>query len=152
MRKEFPMLSLSKARLMILVVVASLGLAGGVASAGVNVWTSSGPEGGIVNALAVDPVTPATVYSGTNGGGVFKSANGGGNWTPANTGLTNLYVHVLAVDPVTPATVYAGTDGGLFKSVNWGVNWTLANTGLTSSAVTLAIDPFAPATVYAGTA
>src|SRR6266487_1198269 len=107
MERGILMLAVSKARLMTLVVVASLGLAGGVASAGVSVWTSSGPEDGIVNALAVDPVTPATVYTGTNGGGVFKSANGGGNWTPANTGLTNPYVHVLAVDPCTPALAEA---------------------------------------------
>src|SRR5213593_3553067 len=102
-RRGIPMLAFSKARLMTLVVVASLCLAAGVASAGVGVWTSSGPEGGIINALAVDPVTPATVYSGTNGGGVFKSANGGGSWTVASTGLTNPYVRVLAVDPFTPA-------------------------------------------------
>src|SRR6266404_9556894 len=102
----------SKARLMTLVVVASLVLVADVATAGVNVWTSSGPDGGVVNALAVDPVTPATVYSGTNGGGVFKSANGGGSWTAASTGLTNPYVRALAIDPFTPATVYAGTASG----------------------------------------
>ena len=31
-----------------------------------------------VTALAVDPVTPSTVYASTNFGGVFKSTNGGG--------------------------------------------------------------------------
>ena len=30
-----------------------------------------------VFALAVDSVTPATLYAGTYGGGVFKSTNGG---------------------------------------------------------------------------
>src|SRR6266542_3100797 len=118
------MLAFSKARLMTLVVVASMGLAVGVASAGVNAWTSSGPDGGIVNALAVDPVTPATVYAGTNGGGVFKSGNGGGSWAAVNAGLTNLNVSALTIDPATPATVYAGTDGGgVFKSVNGGGSW-----------------------------
>src|SRR5207249_4346880 len=39
--------------------------------AGNNVWTSNGPEGGIVSALAVDPVTPTTLYAGTGGGGVL---------------------------------------------------------------------------------
>src|SRR4029077_15921214 len=53
------MRAFSKARLMTLVIMASLVLAADVATAGVNVWTSSGPEGGVVNALAVDPVTPA---------------------------------------------------------------------------------------------
>ena len=42
-----------------------------LADAGVNVWTSSGPPGGIVSSLAVDPASPATVYA-VSGGGVFK--------------------------------------------------------------------------------
>ena len=44
----------------------------GVVSAGTNVWTSNGPEGGNINALAIDPATPATLYAGTYGGGVFS--------------------------------------------------------------------------------
>jgi len=43
----------------------------GVAEAGRNVWTTGGPEGGDIRALAVDPVTPTTLYAGTFGGGVF---------------------------------------------------------------------------------
>jgi hypothetical protein len=39
-------------------------------SAAPNVWTSLGPEGGIINALAIDPTTPTTLYAGT-GGAVF---------------------------------------------------------------------------------
>src|SRR6266508_1660415 len=127
------MLTVCKARLMTLVVVASLGLAVGVASAGVNVWTNGGPEGGIVNALAIDPVTPATVYAGTAWAGVFKSLNGGGSWTAGTSGLTKLQVNALAIDPVTPATLHAGTGGGgVFKSINAAGSWTAANTGLTS--------------------
>ena len=45
--------------------------------AGNNVWTSLGPEGGTVVALAIDPTTPTTLYAGVRnffagGGGVFK--------------------------------------------------------------------------------
>src|SRR5215471_13993807 len=40
--------------------------------AGDNVWTSLGPEGGPVLALALDPLTPTTLYAGTDGSGVFK--------------------------------------------------------------------------------
>ena len=39
-----------------------------IASAGNNVWTSKGPEGGIISTLVIDPATPATLYAGTNGG------------------------------------------------------------------------------------
>ena len=65
-----------------------------------------------VLALAVDPATPATLYAGTDGGGVFKSTNGGGNWRAFNTGLTDTSVNALAIDSATPSTLYAGTDGG----------------------------------------
>jgi hypothetical protein len=125
----------------------------GIASAGVNVWTSNGPEGGIIHALAIDPATPDTLYAGTlNGGGVVKSTNGGTNWYPVNTGLPNTSVYALAIDPATPDTLYAGTGGGVFKSTNGGTNWDPVNTGLTDTYVhALAVDPATPSTLYAGT-
>ena len=84
-------------------------------SAGTNVWTSHGPEGGPIIALAIDPATPTTLYAGTDFGGVFKSTDGGENWSAANTGLTSGDVNALAIDPETPTTLYAGTDfGGVF--------------------------------------
>src|ERR1700740_115882 len=49
--------------------------------AGNNVWTSSGPAGVDVLALAIDPITPTTLYAGTfdpagsGRGGVYKSTN-----------------------------------------------------------------------------
>ena len=39
--------------------------------AGMNVWTTHGPYGASVTALAIDPHTPSTLYAGT-GGGVFS--------------------------------------------------------------------------------
>ena len=50
-----------------LLVLLSTGPAS-IASAGNNVWTSKGPEGGIISTLVIDPATPATLYAGTNGG------------------------------------------------------------------------------------
>ena len=43
-----------------------------------------------VQALAIDPSAPATLYAGTLVGGVFKSTNGGGSWTTANTGMKSI--------------------------------------------------------------
>jgi hypothetical protein len=37
------------------------------AQAGINAWTSIGPEGGNIGALAIDPTTPTALYAGTNG-------------------------------------------------------------------------------------
>jgi hypothetical protein len=74
------------------------------AGAGINTWTSSGPEGGAVRALAIDPATPTTLYAAT-AGGVFKSTNSGGAWAAMNNSLTTLGVNVLAIDPQTPTTI-----------------------------------------------
>jgi hypothetical protein len=71
-----------------------------------------GPEGRIIYALAIDPVTPTTLYAGTRGGGVFRSTNGGGSWGAFSPGLTNTDVRALAIDPVTLGVLYAGTAGG----------------------------------------
>ncbi|MBI1765270.1 MAG: SBBP repeat-containing protein [Acidobacteria bacterium] len=116
-------------------------------------WTglSSGP-GFTVNALSIDPATPATIYAGTSSGGIFKSTNGGSSWSAVNTGLTTLIIRAIAIDPATPATLYAATSGGVFKSTNSGNNWIAVNTGLGALDIrALVIDPSAPATLYAGT-
>ena len=50
-------------------------------SFGDNQWINVGLEGGLVNALAINPQTPDTLYAGTFGGGVFESTDGGKNWS-----------------------------------------------------------------------
>src|SRR5204863_420687 len=109
--------------------------------AGVNSWTSNGPTGELVEALAIDPSTPTTLYAGTLGG-VFKSTDAGGSWTAITTGLTNLEVQAIAIDPSTPTTLYAGTGGGMFKSTDAGGSWTAMNAGLSNLDVqAIAINP-----------
>ena len=110
-------IKLQNALLIGLLLLVSAGRPGIVSAAPDSwIWTSIGPEGGIIDALAIDPATPTTLYAGT-WGGVFKSTNGGTNWSAVNTGLTNTYVRALAIDPATPATLYAGTEGGgVFKT------------------------------------
>ena len=100
--------TLWKASLMGLLALLIIGQATSV-SAGTIHWTSTGPEGGTIHALAVDPAIPTTIYAVTFGGGTFKSTDGGGAWSAVNTGLTAMPVHALAIDPVTPTTLYAGT-------------------------------------------
>src|SRR3989442_1002233 len=126
------------------------------AEAGVNAWTTNGPHSETINALAIDPQTPTTLYAGTSGHGVFKSADGGGNWSAVNTGLTTPYgaiwVNALAIDAQTPTTLYAASSGGgVLKSIDGGGNWSAVNTGLdtTGCCIALAIDPQTPTTLYA---
>ena len=124
-----------------------------VAHAGQGVWTSGGPYGGSVSALAISPAAPATLYAGMYYGGVFKSTDAGGTWVVANTNLPNDSVRALAIDPFTPSTLYVGTySRGIFKSIDSGATWTAASSGLTADqpVYTLAIDPSNPATLYAG--
>jgi len=87
-------------------------------SAEENIWTSLGPEGGTINSLVIDPLTPTTLYAGTDGGRVFKSTNGGESWSALNLGFSDTPVtKILAIDPVTPTILYAGTyHNGLFST------------------------------------
>src|SRR2546428_2338945 len=118
------------------------------AEAGVNVWTTNGPEGGTISALAIDPQSPGTVYAGTLFDGVFKSTDGGGHWSGINAGLTDLHVQALAIGAQTPTTLYAGTRySGVFKSTDGGGSW---NAVLSYHVGALAIDPKTPTTDYAG--
>jgi photosystem II stability/assembly factor-like uncharacterized protein len=125
--------------------------------AGVNVWTGRGPYRPVsVTALAIDPHTPSTLYTGAletvaRGGGVFRSNDSGDIWTAVNTGLPPYVgVRMLVIDPGTPSTLYAGSEygDGVFKSTDSGASWT----AITNMNVwELAIDPHTPSTLYAGT-
>lgn len=83
-----------------------------VAFAGNDSWTSIGPPGGKVTALAVDPSNDNVIYAGT-GGGIFKSTSGGASWAAINNGIhdpnNSLSTNVLTIDPSNTNIVYAGT-------------------------------------------
>ena len=67
------------------VLVLCPGLAG-VASAGVDTWTTNGPEALAIAALAIDPLTPTTLYAGTSWAGASSRApTAGGAGGPSTT-------------------------------------------------------------------
>lgn len=110
-----------------------------------------------INALALDPSNPSTLYAGTFFAStpVVKTTDGGATWTASSTGLTVSVggaVNTLAVDPVTPSTLYAAvTGGGVFKSSDSGATWNPANAGFANANATyVAVDRNNPANVYAG--
>jgi len=111
--------------------------------------SSPGPTGtNFVNTLAIDPLTPRTVYAGTYGDGVFRSLDGGDTWQAI--GPADAFGLALAIDPTSPSKVYVGTQNGVFRSLNGGGSWQAI--GPTNRVVwALAIDPNTPATLYAGT-
>ncbi|NKB88283.1 MAG: hypothetical protein GKS06_08695 [Acidobacteria bacterium] len=86
------------------------------------------PMGWYVNAIAVDPTDPDTVWAG--GVDWFRSSDGGQNWGPAsyywaaNDTDSRIHAdqHVLVFDPgydgAQNQTVYIGNDGGFWWSDN----------------------------------
>lgn len=112
----------------------------------------SGPFGGVVLALVVDPSQTETLYVGVFGQGVFKSSDGGRHWQIRSRGLDNPYVLALALDVQAPTTLYTGTDAGVFKSTQGGEWWQQSNQGLGARNVrSVVVHPQQPSTLYVGT-
>src|ERR1700688_3851713 len=131
------------------------GLHGAPLAAAEGFWSSLGPDGGAVAAVAVAPSDPRVVYAGASHGGVFKSADGGVTWAAAGRGLLDDRIVALAVDPHRSSTVYAAAFTGVFISSDGGGSWlatplSLPDDGV-DNLVSLALDPTRPGTVYAGT-
>jgi hypothetical protein len=105
-----------------------------------------------VQAITVDPQTPARVYIGTFSAGVERSINGGTSFVPINTGLPAIGIDVIAIDPKSTDTLLAGTVNGVFATTTAGSAWTSSSNGLALTTVNaVAVDPHTPATIYAGT-
>ena len=104
--------------------------------------------------LAIDPLTPTTLYALTRFRGVFKSMDGGVEWSAVHTSFAeNIRFNLLAIDPITPDTLYVGTfAGGVFKSTDGGASWSAVNAGLAptdeDTIDILVIDTVTPTTLY----
>ncbi len=120
------------------------------------VWSSIGPDGGALAALAEAPSTPQILYTVTTEGTIWSSDSGGRGWALAGRGLSGYLVTALAVEARDAEVVYAAAGPkGVLKSAKGGGSWTAANQGLAASAalgvLALAADPYHPGRLYAGT-
>jgi photosystem II stability/assembly factor-like uncharacterized protein len=94
-----------------------------------NDWRTTGPPGGDVRALVVDPSNPDRFYFGTLDGQIYTSADGGKQWQLLyNFGKPRLFVDHIIVDSRNPRVLYAGghrhnLPGGFFKSTDGGATW-----------------------------
>ncbi len=102
-------------------------------------WRDVGPmRAGRSYAVAGNPAQPDTFYTGSVGGGVWKTENAGRTWFPiaddALTGIPIGSIGAIAVAPSDPNIVYVGTGEpdirsqhsygiGLFKSTDAGKTW-----------------------------
>lgn len=127
--------------------VAALTTPFGAARAGVSRWTRHGPPGADVNAVAVAPSDPQTIYAGTTGAGMFKSTDGGSQWRRRTSGLASGFTSVLdiAVHPDNADIAYASAFPGLYKTTNGGRSWTHKRPG---NGRAVALNPLKPNVVY----
>jgi photosystem II stability/assembly factor-like uncharacterized protein len=122
-----------------------------------NDWRTTGPPGGDVRALVIDPSNPDRFYFGTLDGQIYTSSDGGKHWQLLhNLGRPRLFVDHIIVDPRNPKVLYVGAHrhdvpGGFFKSTDGGQTWR-ESTQLKNEAIhSLAQSESDPDTLIAGT-
>lgn len=92
-------------------------------------WRISGPTGGDVRGLVVDPNDPDRFYFGTLDGQIYTSNDGARNWRLlVNFNRPQLFVDHIIVDPRDSKVLYVATHrhkdpGGFFKSKDGGLTW-----------------------------
>src|SRR5256714_1239072 len=117
------------------------------AFAGVNAWTSSGPEGALIPNIVVVS-DPSEIYVATYGGGVFKSTDDGMTWKAINNGLSGRSISGIAVEVTNTAVLYAAAESGLYKTSDRGRSWK-ALTGLPIPVTAVLTDPSRAERLYA---
>ena len=122
-----------------------------------NDWRTTGPQGGDVRALVVDPNNPDRFYFGTLDGQIYTSADGGKQWQLLyNFGKPRLFIDNIIVDPRNSRVLFVGAHrhnlpGGFFKSTDGGATWR-ESTELKNEAIhSLAQSESDPDTLIAGT-
>jgi photosystem II stability/assembly factor-like uncharacterized protein len=125
------------------------------------------PPNSSIDAVAVNPQNPSTLYVGSIYG-IFKSSDGGNDWTPVNSGLpafanglpggaAYFLVASLTIDQQQPDTVYVAITNSIgsrvLKTTNGGASWSDAGSGLPENTTvrSLQIDSQIHTTLYAAT-
>jgi photosystem II stability/assembly factor-like uncharacterized protein len=92
-------------------------------------WMLTTPRTLEINAIAVHPKEPQTIYIGTNNYGVMISRDGGKNFAPSNEGYSGRRAYFLLPDREKAGRVYAATintatgGGFFFVSNDAGETW-----------------------------
>ena len=119
--------------------------------AGINSWTSTGPDSAVVYDMAIDPVDPLVVWAATSTV-VYKTVDGGESWVSVSGIYGPFFASSVAIDPVQTSTVYVAASGGVFKTTDGGVSWNQVNIGITNTSIyPIAIAPSSSSTIYCAT-
>lgn len=92
-------------------------------------WRITGPTGGDVRALVIDPSDQQRLYFGTLDGQIYISTDGGLQWRMLfNFNRPKLFIDHIEVDPRDSRTIYVGAHrhkeaGGFFKTTDGGSTW-----------------------------
>jgi photosystem II stability/assembly factor-like uncharacterized protein len=92
-------------------------------------WEATGPLGGDVRSLVVDPQDARRLYFGTIDGQIYTSGDGGETWTRVEGfNRPGLLIDNLIVDPRDSKIIYAAAHrhkeaGGFFKTTDGGATW-----------------------------
>ncbi|KXK03420.1 MAG: BNR/Asp-box repeat domain/two component regulator propeller [Acidobacteria bacterium OLB17] len=120
-------------------------------------WTVSGPDGGDVRVVTIDPKDKDRLYISTLDGQIFTSANAGKTWRLlANLNEPQLILDNLMVDSVDSKIIYASghrhkAPGGFFRSIDGGATWKESKELHKASVHSLAQSPTDPSILVAGT-
>ena len=120
-------------------------------------WEITGPMGGDVRSLAIDPRDPQHLYFGTIDGQIYVSRDGAAHWARISSfNHPGLYIDNLLIDPRDANTLYAAAHrhkepGGFFKTTDGGQTWRESTELKTESVFALTQAPSDPDVLVAGT-
>lgn len=105
-----------------------------------------------LEALALDPTTPAVLYVADQTARIWKTTDGGATWSVPHGGILPFYATLLAVSPAQPQRIFAASlfQKRLLRSLDGGVTWAHLDPGLNVQVHALAPGPLNPQVVYLG--
>jgi hypothetical protein len=93
------------------------------ATAGINTWSTNGPDSGWPLAVAIQPTNPQLALAATQRG-LYRTVDGGANWMLVGEQISS--ARSIAFDPVLPVRVFVADSSQLWVSLDSGLNYALA--------------------------